>query len=472
LFSFAILFFCLIALPSRAEEADQIDDIIRGFDDELTESSSEPAEMIGILDGFDDDAADEAHRVQAAEEPSALALNGEAALTSTYSFHNDAASPWRNLTMLRSELDVTVKYEFSDKWRAQISTRGFYDLSYSLNSRAEYTAQVLDAYKHEVELRDTFVEGRLTDHLDIKIGRQIVVWGFLDHLSVTDAASRLDTRFPGLADMEDLRLPVAMGRIDYYFDHWHLTGLFIAEMRLGKMPVFGSDFLPASSPLPPEIVPDDGLEEAQYAVSLTGVFSGWDMALYWADTISDQTYIEPVSLVSPAQLVRKHPRIDMTGAATNVARGDWLLKGEAAWFDGLKYTNAPGTEFSRTDLGIGAEYAGFTNTTLSLEAAFRHIADYDPRLKMAPDETHENTFQWALRIHREFLNDTLALSLLVTAFGANAEEGAFERLDLEYDITDGMSIRAGILLYQSGNTGRLKNIGANDRLFAVLKYAF
>jgi hypothetical protein len=161
----------------------------------------------------------------------------------------------------------------------------------------------------------------------------------------------------------------------------------------------------------------------------------------------------------------------MLGTASNLAVGNWLLKAEAAWMDGLKYTNTPGVTYSRLDLGAGLEYTGFHETTISLEAANRHIFEYDDVLKLPPDEIDENEFQWALRVMQDYLNDTLTFSLLVSTFGIKADDGAFERLDAEYDITDAVSVRGGVVFYQSGEKGIFKGISANDRLFFEVKYS-
>ncbi len=84
----------------------------------------------------------------------------------------------------------------------------------------------------------------------------------------------------------------------------------------------------------------------------------------------------------------------------------------------------------------------------------------------------EDEFQWSLRISRDLLHDTLTLTLLAFTFGVKADDGAFERLEAEYDITDAVSIRGGLVLYQSGDKGLFQDVAANDRLFVVLKSSF
>jgi hypothetical protein len=448
------------------------EDLLQGFEEDAGQNAEQGAEPDDFLDGFDQDAAEELGKSPDAEQKKSWSLEGEFAFTATYNFSADAEKPWRGFSMARPELELTLKKKFSDNWQGQIGARVFYDAVYSLRGRNDYTPQVLDEYEKEFELKDTFIQGSITDKLDTKIGRQIVVWGTLDNLRVTDVLNPLDLRVPGMTDIDDLRLPVTMVKFDYYFSNWGLSGMVIPEVRFSKTPAFGSDFYPYPIPRPPEVVPDDGFENAQFGAALIGVFSGWDIGLYGANIYADQAYGENISPGGTVQLVRKHARITMLGTAANLASGNWLLKGEGGWFDGLRYSNTPGIEYSRLDLGGGVEYSGFSEAIVSLEAVNRHIFDYNQQLRQFPDEIRANEFQWSLRFVKDFVNDTLTLTLLGSTFGVKADDGSFARLDAEYDITDGVSIRGGGVFYQSGDKGLFQDVAANDRLFVVCKYNF
>jgi hypothetical protein len=451
----------------------EANDIIKGFEEQpQNEERSDE-----IIKGFEEDAEEKkADKAPVEEKPSTWSLDGEFKFTTTYNFAHRKPAPgqtdWRGLSMLRPELELALTKKIFDSWQARFSVRGFYDVVYVLKDRENYTEQVLDDYERELEIEDAYIQGNLTDSLDLKAGRQIVVWGTFDNLRVTDVLNPLDLRVPGLTDIDDLRLPVTMIKLDYYFNHWNLGGMVLPEIRFSKLPVFGSDFYPFPGPPPPEDIPQDGFENAEYAASLSGTFSGWDLAFYWADIYDDAPHTELASPGPPPQLEQKHARIKMVGAAFNLAAGNWLLKAETTWFDGLRFTNTPGVEYSRFDLGAGAEYAGFQDAAVSLEAANRHINDYNKLLEQPPDEIRKNEFQWAFRITKDLLNDTLTLTLLAATFGIKAEDGSFQRFDTEYDVTDAVSVRGGVVFYQSGDLGRFKNIGDNDRLFFEIKYSF
>ena len=447
------------------------DDLFQGFEEDAEQNEETGTDADEFLQGFDDETVTKVGTAPEDEQKS-WSLEGEFVFTTTYNFSPDAEKPWRGFSMVRPELELMLKNRFSANWQGQIGVRMFYDAVYSLRGRDAYTPQVLDEYEKEFELKDTFIQGSITEKLDTKIGRQIVAWGTLDNLRVTDVLNPLDRRVPGMTDIDDLRLPVTMVKFDYYFNNWDLSAIAIPEVRFSKTPVFGSDFYPYPLPRPVEVVPDDGFENTQFAAALVGIFSGWDIGLYGANIYADQSYGEYVSPGGPVQLVRKHARITMLGMAANLAVGNWLLKGEGGWFDGLRYTNTPGIEYSRLDLGGGVEYSGFSEAIVSLEAVNRHIFDYNQQLRQFPDEIRANEFQWSLRITKDFINDTLTLTLLGSTFGVKADDGSFARLDAEYDVTDTVSIRGGAVFYQSGDKGLFQDVAANDRLFAVCKYNF
>ena len=161
----------------------------------------------------------------------------------------------------------------------------------------------------------------------------------------------------------------------------------------------------------------------------------------------------------------------MLGSSINIAKGNWLIKGETAYLDGLEYFIDIGKK-QRLDILVGAEYTGFSETVFSFELVNRHIFSFDDRLKQAPVYGQEDELQSALRLSRDFLNDTLQLTLLLSTFDLKGEDGSFQRISAQYDWSDSVRLTAGGICYQSGNNALFKNIGANDRLFAEIRYSF
>jgi len=459
---------------------DTMDDVLEGFDDEPKEDEKSPAED-DILKGFDDDSKktkpEVPPKLQKDEvKPSIFSLNGDVKLGASYNFAHDKPqgneTDWRGLSRLRGELHLELNAKFSKLWQARLSGKGAYDFAYTIHGRDEFTDDVVDNYEKELELGETYIQGSLTKSFDVKIGRQIVVWGKSDNIRVTDVLNPLDMREPGLTDIEDLRLPVTMSRFDYYIGDWSLTGITIHEIRFNKNPEFGSDFYPSLTPPPHEDKPDSGGKNTEYAAAINGIFGGWDVSFYWADYYNDMPHMEIIFTGLPPQIEWKHARLKMVGAAFNAAVGNWLLKTEAAYIDGFEFFNSLEKEYSRIDVLAGIEYSGFTDTTVSLEAVNRHINDFDDVLELPPDKAQKDEFQWVVRLTRNFLNETLDLTLLASTFGGTGQDGAFQRLSAEYDITDAIEIEGGLVFYKSGDLARFRNIGDNDRLFCQIKYSF
>jgi hypothetical protein len=466
--------------PGKSKENNEIDYILEGFDTE-TEAQKESNDLDDVLQGFDKDkvAADGLVKKDKAGKPTFWDLNGSVSLGASFNFDHDAPNSgetdYRGLSRLRPEVQLDLDLVLSDNWKAFISGKGFYDLGYAINGRDEYTDDVLDEDEKEAEFREVYLQGPLLADLDVKAGRQIVVWGKSDNIRVVDVLNPLDRRELGVVDIEDLRLPVTMTKLDYYSGDWNLSGVIVHEIRFNKEPAFGSDFYPSDAPPPDQEEPDEGFNDTEFGLALKGIFSGWDISFFGAYFFDDQSHFEmagPVNPTVPPSLKRVHSRLTMLGGSANLARGNWLFKTEAAYFDGLEFLNVPEKTKSRFDLLLGAEYSGFTETTISLEMVNRHLFNFDREMEDAPDSAVEDDFQTVLRFTRDFRNETIELTILASILGLSAENGAFERVSLKYDLTDNWSITGGVVLYQSGDNPMFSHIGDKDRLLGEIKYSF
>ena len=450
------------------------DDRLDEFNDGLPEAND------NLIDGFEDSNTAKERDPRDPQPKLGTTMlvrpSGHVKAAASYNLaHNAPATgdtDWRGLSRLKPELLLKLDVKPAADWRAFASGMAGYDFAYGINGRDNYTDAVLDECESEMELRELYLQGSLARQWDIKVGRQIVVWGTSDNIRVVDAINPLDLREPGITDIEDLRLPVTLTKLDYYRGPFNLSGMAIHEVRFNRTPPYGSDFYPYAQPPPIEETPGSNLSNTQFAIALTGIFSGWDIGIYWADLYSTDTYVETPPPGSPLPMHQKHARVKMLGASLNVALGNWLIKGEVAWFDRLKFTNAPHQTYSRLDVMAGVEYSGFEDTQITLEIADRHLFDYDSELKQDPDGCNANQLHWVVRIDSYFMNDTLTLTLLVSAFGEKWQDGAYQRLSAEYEITDAFVIDGGVVFYQSGNLPAFKNVGDNDRLFLEIKYSF
>ena len=473
-----VVFICLgVVFAGRSGwTADGLDDILSGFDEQIEQPAGGDVgdDPDGILSGFDETQSSQRNRSSADTEilPGWLDLFGSLSFAGSWNYAHDAPAAgqadYRGLSMLRTTGALGVDIDIGS-WQARISGHGFYDAAYSVAGREQYTENLLDTYEQELEFDELYLSGSLTSSLDLKIGRQVVVWGKADNVRVTDILNPLDNRIPGMVDIKYKRLPVTMTKLDYYVGDWNLSGIILNEVRFDKVPVYNSDFFPGNAPLPPQREPTNfALDTQQYGLAVNGIFSGWDLSLYQAWVYDSRAHLS----VESGTPVPVHNRVSMTGMTANVAFGNWLLKGEGAWWHDLEFTTLQGEPVERIDLMAGIEYTGFSETMLSVEFVNRHILDFDERLKLAPDFARQDVQQTALMLTRDFVNDTIQLKILCSIFGTHGEDGAFERFQLEYDYTDHVTLTGGIIFYQSGDQIAFSDVEENDRIFLEYSYAF
>ncbi len=472
IFPVILLFSLVVSIPGQADELAQL---LQGFETEKSEKKQPDSSLDHLLDGFDNSERSNVNPPvnDQPESTGWFEIHGSLSLRSTWNFAHDRSDAGeidhRDLSMfgLRGELSTDLTL---GNWKAKIGIKGFYDFSYTIDGdRDLYSSDFLNTYEKEFELTETFVQTELFENLDIKIGRQVAVWGKSDNIRITDVLNPLDYRQPGLVDIRDTRLPVTMTRLDYYWDDWNLSAVVIHEPRFDKTPVFGSDFFPGTASMPETDEILWSFDNQQIGLALNGVFSGWDISFYGASIFDQRSHVELFTNGTP---VRRHGRISMAGIAANIALGNWLVKTEAALLGGLQFGNLPGEEKSRLDALIGVEYSGFTETTISLEMANRHLFDFDSRLEAAPDAQQEDLAQYVFRFVREFMHDTLRFTLLISSYGLSFDGGGFERFELEYDLSDDLSLRGTVIFYESGNYYQLNDIGDNDRFLIELEYRF
>jgi hypothetical protein len=370
--------------------------------------------------------------------------------------------PHNDISSVQTLLFLDYEHKFDNGFKLKLNGRAYYDAIYSIRGRNKFTNDELDELESEIELYDAYLEGSITDNLDFKIGRQVVVWGRSDTLRVTDILNPLDNRRPGLQDIEYLRLPVTMAKADYFAGNWRITPIAILEQRFSKNPPYGSAFYPMSVPAPE----DEDYTDVTYALSIGTEFKGGDINFYAAHVYDDEGY----SVVYP-EVKRKHEKVNMFGTAMNMVIGDWLLKTELAYFDGLKYTATNDKTFARTDILLGFEYKGIDDTYVSYDFVSRNIKDYDKRLLNELNPLNKHNYQHALRIMSDFMNATLHVNYLITTYGEKLDEGGFQRFWVEYEVSDTVNMTIGIVDY-IGDAPVMELIEDNNMLFANFSYNF
>jgi hypothetical protein len=436
--------------------AESVEESLEGFDDTPTSSVQVEQSNDNVMDGFDESNSSEIKEEKVSFLPG---LTGKLTEQLTYSYNG--TTPHDKFTSLKSSFFLDYEHKLDLGWKFKINAKAYYDAIYDIRDDT-YSRNELDELRGEVELFDAYLEGSLSDNLDLKLGRQVVVWGRSDTIRITDVLNPLDNRRPGMVDIEDLRLPVTMAKFDYFIDNWRITPIVIFEQRFSKNPPFGSAFYPS-----PLAAPDDKhYTDVTYALSVGGEFSAWDINFYFANMHNDAGYI-PMKPNSKME----HDKVNMFGTALNFLSGSWLFKTELAYFDGLKFTSTQEEKFSRTDALIGVEYKGIADAMFSYDLSIRHLNSYDIRLLSEFNPLERNTYQHAFRMTYDFMNDTLHANYLISLYGSKLDKGGYQRAWIKYDIADAISTNIGAVDYIKGSK-LLDAVKDNDMMFMDVSYSF
>ena len=479
-----------LLLSSSLLAGENLDADLGGFDtEEVVSEKSADLEGFGDeeensdLDGFSDDETSILQETTPEVQKKELmfSLSGDLAFKTSYGYRDHEVKAYQadaqgidysGFNQAQTALYLQVDGKLSDNWKMRVGLDAYYDAIHNLHPSNNYNDDTLDAYQTQLMLTDAYIQGRLTNDIDLKVGRQIVVWGKSDSIRVTDVINPLDNRLPGMTDIEDLRLSVGMAKLDFYVDSWNLSAMAIGESRVMIEAAPRGEFFPVENIFP--VAPDPFLElkepksswdNMQYAFAANGVFSGWDLSFYGADVLDQKWHLNPVTTK------REVSKVKMLGSAINVATGSWLLKSEVAYLDGVKY-NSTTDEKSRFDALVGFDYMGIKDTVLSLEIANRHIFEHEPMMEGGTDFVDQNEVQTAMRATRSFENDSINATALVSMFGSSWEYGGFARIWVEYDVMDAVVANFGIVDYIDGDKPFIKAISDNDRIFADITYSF
>lgn len=449
------------------------------------------AEDSSLLGGFDDDNALLAAASESSSEDEGeklpISLTGYARLSTLYDFgHSDPDPGWtdfRGFQRLRPELFAELQFDPAPPLRIMVSGKFWHDFIFELRDDNEYTQQYIDDMENRAELWEAYVQATPAPPLTITVGRQIVVWGNSENLRVTDVLNPLDLRELGMTDLEDLRLPIFMSRVDLVASKVTASALAIHEIRSNWVDAFGSPYSPYPAPLPENDELADSLENTCFGFSLSGRFTGFDAAFYTANYFDHSSHIVmtrapvvipafPIPQVIPPEYARRYSKLSMFGGMANIAVGNTLLKVEAAVKDGFEFLLLPGQKARRLDTLAGIEYSGFTETSIALDYSVEYYLDWEPAMAYTPENVVRSQNYLAGRVTRDFWYDTLHLTLVGMLVGDWGDDGWFARAQVEYDWTDDFSTTLGGVLYGTGDMDLFQYIDDNDRIFLNLKYSF
>ena len=147
----------------------------------------------------------------------------------------------------RQSLDLNFLYSYKF-FRVVVAGHAEYDFAYLYN-RDSYSPEDLDSYEYLIQLRDAYMKLSF-DTWELVAGQQIVTWGEGDVLSPIDVVNTQDQREPGLADLDDIRVPALSTRLSYFFKGARYELVVVHFPHYGMRPPPFGEFSPLPAALP------------------------------------------------------------------------------------------------------------------------------------------------------------------------------------------------------------------------------
>ena len=350
--------------------------------------------------------------------------------------------------------------------------KGAASLFVSMN--ATYNAILKD--RTGMELREAYL-AYAKGNLDLRVGRQIVVWGVADALRLTDCVSPFDYTEFLAQDYDDIRMPVNALRTRYTWRSVTFEAICNPVADFFILPTDRHNpwalTLP-SAPLPYTIdlescKPEKRLRNMEYGGRITTNLSGIDFSLSVLRTWNKMPALSlTVSDNGKSLLVKgEYRRMTMLGADCSLPVGQFVLRGEAAcYFDEAQSRGVGKDVVCRNTYNIlaGVDWYPGNDWNFSAQYCHKYTAGSLDGLSV-----YRHAGLATARLSKELLRNTLKLSSFAYIDVANG--GVFNRISASYALNDQIELTAGYDFFHA-DKGKFAMYKQNSEVWVKAKYSF
>ena len=121
-----------------------------------------------------------------------------------------------SLANFKNTVDAAVEYQMNENWALFFHPRYFYDAAYAIRDGDDFdrSERIMLHPQRATWLRDAYLD-YTSDQLDLRIGKQQVVWGQADGIPILDRVHPYDLTMHWLPDFADIRIPLWMLKAEY-----------------------------------------------------------------------------------------------------------------------------------------------------------------------------------------------------------------------------------------------------------------
>lgn len=317
---------------------------------------------------------------------------------------------------------------------------------------------------------------------DLKIGRQIIIWGKADGIPITDLISPFDLSEFLARDYEDIYLPVDAARIRLLGNKFNFEFVWVPIFRPAIFPGPGEPWAPPLDDIQgmnlvvkPPLEPGKKIGNSELFGKMSFYLAGFDFA-FSAFTTWDDFGITRFSIMqspgtpSAIEMQTEYYRVKGIGAEFSTTLGGLVFRGEAAFLKGKRYQAENFTDgiFKKNSILwlLGLDWFGGNDWIITGQLADEMILEHESAI-----QKHEHNFIVTLSIEKKLMNQILSVSNM-TYWGLNEQE-YFNRIKIDYAFTDSLHLILGAdLIGGAKGKGLFGQYKDNKQIFFKVKYSF
>ncbi len=329
----------------------------------------------------------------------------------------------------------------------------------------------------EGALREAYLDARLRD-LDLRIGKQIIVWGRADRINPTDNLTPRDFTLLVPED-DDQRLGTAAVKATYHLGGIALSGVWLPHFEPDTIPFQRVPGVVLNQHLPANTL-------AQWAIKIeqTGRAVDWSLSYFDGFDLFPGLSITQVTATS-LDLTMKHHRIRVIGADAATTVGRYGLRAEAAYtFTQDPRGTDPGVANPSFFLVVGGDRTFLEYLNVNLQYLFKYVVNFhspseilDPIQRSVAiqedaiaNQTDRIQNGVSIRVNNKWLNETLEAEVAAIL--------SFTRLDfvvrpkLVYALTDRWKVTVGADIFRGEPQSFFGRLRDNSTAYAEFRWSF
>lgn len=417
-------------------------------------------------------------------------------------------------------IQLETEYKFNEHIQFFSILKWFYDATIALENKYdrdpkwESKANKKLKYPEKLQwLRECYLD-ILTDRLDLRLGKQQVVWGTADGVRILDLVNPLDYREWTLKDYIDSRLPLWMinaeGKI---LMNGQLQLLLIPDYEPNYYPPSGAPFTlrtvrlgaEAAAAVYPRFTmatvdekPEHTFENTKIGLRWRNIIEGhaFEYTLNYLHTYDFASYVYGRRVIgSLIEILRRAEQIDVFGGTFSktitegivipgLAKG-WTLRGELAFIKGGAMNfgtdrNIVGlSDVNMYNYVLGFDKNFFTNWLFSFQFIQMITETKEKFNKTAQNYTLLNGATrgpldkvetiLTLMLSTDFLHERLKPQILII-YGDDNDWRISPKIS--YEISDQWLVTAGVHIFEGSEPHLNGQFDKNDEVFLELKYTF